>query len=50
MFEVDPKKTQERYEKLESLYLKKGLNADEFNCKFFEECKLSQNKCNIIKQ
>lgn len=50
MFEVDPEKTQERYEKLESLYLKKGLNADEFNCKFFEECKLSQNKCNIIKQ
>ncbi len=50
MWTVNPEKTRERYEKLAAYYQDKGLNADDFHCRFFESCKGSQKKQQIRKQ
>lgn len=45
----DTTKTQERYKALEEYYKLQGLNAEDFRCRFFAECAVSQ-KPGTIKQ
>ena len=45
----DTEKTRERYEALQRFYRGQGLNADQFSCKFYEQCSGSQ-KPGTVKQ
>ena len=44
MWKIDAAATQNRKKKLNDLYTKEGLNADQFHCKFFLECEASQRR------
>ena len=50
MWKADIAATQDRKRKLEKLYAKEGLNADQFHCKYYHECELSQKKRCVKKQ
>lgn len=43
-------KTQQRYKKLSDFYHNYGLCADNFSCKNYKECLLSQKKSTVVKQ
>lgn len=50
MWKADIDKTKNRCEKLLEYYKTAGLNADDFHCIHYNECKNSQKKCNVVKQ
>lgn len=50
MWTADIEKTRDRCKKLLEYYKSVGLNADDFRCSHYEECKNSQKKCNVVKQ
>lgn len=48
MWKADIDKTKNRCEKLLEYYKIIGLNADDFHCSHYNECKNSQKKCNVV--